>query len=149
MSSSLHDQICCCCPKRVVISGTYKVIGSTTIDKFKAHARGEVNENETRACNTCYKKYTRTQKTKVMHAAAQHLYIISSSPYISIHNQCMAAGAALCNSSLFSSCINVVQKLNQLQILADAALQSQTDQDLEQTYNDKVGWFACVCTQYV
>ena len=36
----------------------------------------------------------------------------------------------------------IVQKLNQLQTLADAALQSQSDQDLEHKYDhkDKVRW---------
>jgi hypothetical protein len=37
---------------------------------------------------------------------------------------------------------HVVQKLNQLQTLADAALQPQTDQDMEHKYDnkDKVRW---------
>lgn len=41
-----------------------------------------------------------------------------------------------------------VQKPNQLQTLPDSALQSQTDQDVEHKYYDKVCWFACVCAPY-
>ena len=141
MSESLHDQICCCCPKRVVISGTYKVIGSTTIDKFKAYAHGEITENVTRACNKCYKKYTKKPKTKVMQTDAQITCTTLHSPHVHARNQCMKTWATVCNSCLYSSCIHHVQKHDQLQTLADAALKSQSDQDTKHKYVDKVCWF--------
>ena len=42
------------------------------------------------------------------------------------------------------SLIRHVQKHNQLQTLADAALQSYTDQDLEHKYEDKVCTLSCM-----
>ena len=45
---------------------------------------------------------------------------------------------------MVSSYIWLVQKHHQLQILADTALQSQTDPDLEHKYDDKV-LYGCMC----
>jgi hypothetical protein len=45
---------------------------------------------------------------------------------------------------MVSSYIWLAQKHHQLQILADTALQSQTDPDLEHKYDDKV-LYGCMC----
>ena len=66
MSSSREHPICCCCPKRVEIKGTYKTIGRNTRHKFTTHARDTITENVTPACNKCYDKYTRNPKVKVI-----------------------------------------------------------------------------------
>ncbi len=138
MSASLHHQTCCCCPARVDVKGTYKTVGSGTIDKFKPHARGTVTENVTRACYKCYVKYTRPPKKKVIHAVFQRTCMISYSSHVRTHTGCIAVWYTLWNSCLCSSFYDVVQKHNQLQTLADAALQSHTDQDMEHKHDDKI-----------
>ena len=136
MSILQHNETCSCCPKRVVISGTYKVIGSTTIDKFEAHARDEVTENVTRACHKCYDKYTRNPKQKVCTRRA-NIHVSNHTAYMSIHIINVWLLGPLFAIWLFSFCIHHVQKLNQLQTLADVALQSHTHQDLEHKHDDK------------
>ncbi len=42
-----------------------------------------------------------------------------------------------------------VQKNNELQTIADVALQSHKDQNMEHKYDEKVCWFACACSMYV
>ena len=106
MRSSLHHQTCCCCPKRVDVKGTYKTIGSGTIDKFTPHARDTVTENVTRACYKCYAKYTRPPKKKVIHAVFQHTCIISYSSYVRTHTACIVVWYTLWNLCMF--CLEIV-----------------------------------------
>ena len=77
MSHPRERQACCCCPARVDVKGTYKVIGSDTIHKFKQHARCTITANVTHACNKRYKKYTRSHKSKVWQTVAQLPSLVS------------------------------------------------------------------------
>lgn len=98
MSQPRERQVCCCCPVRVDVKGTYKTIGSDTIDKFKAHARCTITKNVTRACNKCYKKYTKNSSTKVWQIVAQLPSMTSCTSHTTTHYPRMAYWATVCHS---------------------------------------------------
>ena len=98
------------------------MIGPTTIDKFSAHAGSLVTENVTRACNKCYKKYTRPIKRKVCKRRT-NIRLSHYIAYMSLH---------IFNASL--------GPLFAIHVYSHHAygMRSQADQDVEHKYDDKV-----------
>ncbi len=132
-------QTCCCCPARVDNPHTSKTIGTSTVSKFTAHARDTVVANATRACHQCYDKYTRNPKNKVRPRGGPtpvHPIMLFTCPYTRPMHDSLARSLASC----WIWPLHVQKHTNQLQALADAALQSHGDQDMEHKQDEKVCW---------
>ena len=133
MSQPRERQACCCCPARVDVKGTYKTIGSDTVDNFKAHARSTITANIDRACNKCYKKYTRSGKSKVWQKAAQLPTLVSCVLRANEHNPRISLWATLCHSRK----THIIQ-ICQLHTLAAVVTNVQNNQEMKQKQPDEV-----------
>ena len=120
MSSSREHPICCCCPKRAETHGTYKTIGSDTIKKIQPHAHCAIIKDETRACNKCYKKYTRPPKNKVIPSSGptfMHHIILYILTYTKYAHNCMDRCLGMCSFLCKHTCYRTHLSPNSIHLL--------------------------------